>query len=39
MATRKQRETARKNVEKARKGARERTSIANPSGQTRSALS
>jgi hypothetical protein len=38
MATKKQRATARKNVEKAQAGAREKKSISNLSKQTRSAL-
>jgi hypothetical protein len=38
MATRKQRQTARKNVKKAQAGARKKKTIANLSAKTRSAL-
>lgn len=38
MATRKQRETARKNVKQAQAGARKKRTIANLSSETRSAL-
>jgi|SRR5436190_10097031 len=38
MATKKQRETARRNVKKAQQGARRKRTIANLSGKTRSAL-